>query len=315
MKKRIFTGIALAGAAALSVSMAGCGAGATKQAEVLTKDTLLDKALDTFTNMRSMDADISMDMAVKMSASGFSMEMENKMDMNAAGTKDGNSHLTGKSHISALGQEREINMESYTVREGNELTQYSRMGEGSNEGSWSYVKTTADAVDAADTVSEMSVSQIADMYSKLKDSFSDLTLHEEKVRYNNVECYLMDGTIKGEKLAQTMQSTNQEVTEESLKSMQLMDLGASLYFRADDEAPYAVEIDLGKAIEDMLAAQSDQMQGMEISAEEMKVGVIFNSFNNVNEIKVPDAVKNSAVESADISDVLDIQNFMGLSDI
>ena len=201
------------------------------------------------------------------------------------------------------------------MREGNELTQYSRMGEGSNEGSWSYVKTTADAVDAADTVSEMSVSQIADMYSKLKDSFSDLTLHEEKVRYNNVECYLMDGTIKGEKLAQTMQSTNQEVTEESLKSMQLMDLGASLYFRADDEAPYAVEIDLGKAIEDMLAAQSDQMQGMEISAEEMKVGVIFNSFNNVNEIKVPDAVKNSAVESADISDVLDIQNFMGLSDI
>ena len=312
MKKRIFTGIVLAGAVVLSAGMAGCGAQATKQAEILTKDTLLEKAVDTFTNMRSMNMDMSMDMAVKMSASGFSMEMKEEMDFNVTSTNDGKSHLTGEAYISALGQEKDINMESYTVREGNDLTQYSRMGEGSNEGSWYYKKTKADADEAVDAVSEMSVSQIADMYSKLKDSFSDLTLHEEKVSYNNVECYLMDGTIKGEKLAQTMQSANREIPEESLKSMQMIDMDTSLYFRADDETPYAIEIDLGKAIEDMLAAQYEQMQGMEISAEEMKVGLIFNSFNSVNEIKVPDSVKNTAVEGVDS---LDVQSLMGISGI
>ena len=316
MKKKIITGIAVIGMIAVSAPLAGCGAQATRQAEPVTKDSLLDKALDTFTKMESMNADINLNMDLKLGATGISMEMENKTDMNVEGIKDGDSHITGNLHVVAMGQEKDVQIESYTVREGDDTVHYSKTDDGSNKGNWTYFKTPADISGITDTtgsgndISEMSISQIADIYSRLKESFSDLNLHSETVSYNNVNCYLMDGTIKGEKLAQLTDTLGQNPDEASLQNMKMMDLDTKLYFRSNDETPYAIEIDLGKAIENIISSQSEQMKGVEVSAEEMKVGIIFDSFNEVKEVKVPDSIKNNATES---TDSLDVQSLIGLN--
>ena len=136
-----------------------------------------------------------------------------------------------------------------------------------------------------------------------------------QLNYNNVNCYLMDGTIKGDKLAKMMSESGQDVDQASAENLKNMDFDTSIYFRANDETPYAIEIDLGKAIEGVLAAQSQQMQeiqGLDISAEEMKVKVIFNAFNNVKEISVPEDVKKSAIEG---DATFDMQDFMGVDGI
>ena len=59
------------------------------------------------------------------------------------------------------------------------------------------------------------------------------------------------------------------------------------------------------AIEKIVADQLGQTVGldMDVSAEEMKVSLMFNSFNNVKEIKVPEEVKQKAVETSEQFDV------------
>ena len=299
MKKRIFTGIILAGTVAVTAGLAGCG-GQTKQA--VTKDDLLEKAVDTFTKMQSMDADVKMDMAMNMSASGISMDMKNKADMNAVGIKDGATHVTGKMDVSALGQERALEVESYTVKEGTDMVQYSKVAESGSAGTWT--KTTTNVGELTDSSSQLSVSQIGEAYAKLKDSLSDLTLQSGTVNYNNTNCYLVSGTVKGEKLAEIAGSSGQTIPEETKKSLEQLNIDTQLYFRADDETPYAIEADMADAIEKMMKAQSSSaMQGMEMTAEEMKMSVVFNSFDKVKDVTVPDDVKQNAVEGADALNV------------
>ena len=66
---------------------------------------------------------------------------------------------------------------------------------------------------------------------------------------------------------------------------------------------HTVTLQLG-VIEQMMKAQaSSTMQGMEMTAEEMKLSVVFNSFDKVKDVTVPDDVKQNAVEGADALDV------------
>ncbi len=311
MKKRIITGIAMTGIVGVSAVLAGCGGQTTKQAGI-TKDSLIEKAVDTFAKMESLDADIDMNMDVTMSATGLSISMKNDSEMNVAGITDGTSHVKGKMNLVAMGQDRNVDIESYTVKEGNDLIQYSKASEAGTDSGWTYTKAGEGFVQSA---SELDVSKISEAAEKLGEACSDLKLHDETVNYNNVNCYLMDGTIKGDKLAKMMSESGQDVDQASAENLKNMDFDTSIYFRANDETPYAIEIDLGKAIEGVLAAQSQQMQeiqGLDISAEEMKVKVIFNAFNNVKEISVPEDVKKSAIEG---DATFDMQDFMGVDGI
>lgn len=308
MKKKMITGLALAGIAAVSAGLAGCGGQPVKQAAV-TKDSLLEKAVDTFADMKSADADIKMDLDVKMSASGFSMEMKNNTDMKLEGITDGTSHMKGHMNLVALGQNKDADIETYTVKDGNDLIQYSKTAESGSDGTWTYTVIPDGA--QLTTSSGLDVSKIAEAYEKMKDAFSELTLHDGTVNYNDVDCYLMDGTITGEKLVQIMSESGQEADQTTVENAKMMNYDTALYFRASDETIYAVEMDLGKAMENMIAAQTSQNTGMDmdISAEAMKVGVIFNSFNSVNEVTVPEEVKKSAIES---SEAMDIQSLIGI---
>ena len=91
-------------------------------------------------------------------------------------------------------------VEMYTVKEGNELIQYYMKSQSGQEaGSWMHTKSGDYALGTAE---KLDVSEILEACSEMQDMFSDLKLQKDTVDYNNVNCYLMDGTIKGEKLAE-----------------------------------------------------------------------------------------------------------------
>lgn len=310
MKKRILTGIILAGTVAVTTGLAGCGGGAQPTRQAVTKDSLLEKAADTFASMESVDADLDINMFVKMSSTGFNMEIKNNSEMEIEGCNDGSSHVKGHLNLSAIGQEKDADFEMYTVKEGDELIKYSKTTESGNEGVWTYTKTGDYTLGTAE---EFDTSRISEAVQKLQNALSELKLHEGTIDYNNVNCYLMDGTISGKKLAQVMGETVTDMDKTTLESYKMLDFDTSLYFRSSDETPYAIVIDMGKAIEKLIASQSDQMQGMnmDISAEDMKISIILNSLNDVKEISVPGEVKNSAIESTEAFNMQDIMGIYG----
>ena len=101
MKKKITTGMMIAGSVILSAGLAGCGAQNTKQADITT-DSLIQKAADAFASLKSVDADLDMDMDVKISATGFSMDIKNDAQMEVEGCNDGSSHINGHVKMSAI---------------------------------------------------------------------------------------------------------------------------------------------------------------------------------------------------------------------
>ncbi len=309
MKKKITTGMIIAGSVILSAGLAGCGAQNTKQADI-TKDSLIQKAADTFASLKSVDADIDMDMDVKISATGFSMEMKNDAQMEAESCNDGSSHIKGHMNMSAIGMEKDADVEMYTVKEGDEFIQYYKITESGNEDVWTYSKSDNQALAS---VEELDESKVNEAVQKLNGVFSDMKLHKDTVNFNNVNCYLMEGTVEGEKIAQFMTETVPDIDQTALDSYKMMDFDTSFYFKANDETPYAVVIDMKDAVKNIVAAQLDQTEGlnMDISAEEMKATVIFNSFNNVKEIKVPEEVKKKAVETSEPFDMTSLTGMFG----
>lgn len=310
MKKKITTGIMIAGAAILSAGLAGCGAQNTKQAEV-TKDSLIEKAADVFASSKSVDADLDMDMDVKLSGSGFSMDIKYDAKMDVEVCKDGTSHLNGHVKMSALGMNADSEVEMYTVKEGNELIQYYMKSQSGQEaGSWMHTKSGDYALGTAE---KLDVSEILEAFSEMQDMFSDLKLQKDTVDYNNVNCYLMDGTIKGEKLAEFISEYGSDIDQTSIEAYKKMDFKASFYFKAKDETPYAVVVDMKDAIEKIVADELGQTEGvdMDVSAEEMKVSLMFNSFDNVKEIKVPEEVKQKAVETTEPFDITELFEIQG----
>ena len=270
----------------------------------MTKDALLDKAAETFATLESVDADVDMNYDMNISADGMSMDMSMSADMNVVSDKENASHLTGDMEMKMLGQDMDMDIETYTVKEGDEYIAYSKVtGTGVDEGNWTYRKIDDPGTDS----SEMSVSQIADAYNQLKDSLSDLTLQSGTVSYNGENCYLISGTIPGEKFAELAKKAGQDMSSEGAENLKLMDLDTEVYFKASDQTPYAMVMDLSKAIENMIKSQAgDQLGSYDISANESKISVVFNELNGSTDIVVPDDVKQSATESEDSIDVQDM---------
>ena len=213
-------------------------------------------------------------------------------------------------NMPAIGMEKDADVEMYTVKEGDEFIQYYKITESGNEDVWTYSKSDNQALAS---VEELDESKVNEAVQKLNGVFSDMKLHKDTVNFNNVNCYLMEGTVEGEKIAQFMTETVPDIDQTALDSYKMMDFDTSFYFKANDETPYAVVIDMKDAVKNIVAAQLDQTEGlnMDISAEEMKATVIFNSFNNVKEIKVPEEVKKKAVETSEPFDMTSLTGMFG----
>lgn len=304
MKKRALKGVMIAGAVISVIGAVGCSNQPTRSV-ALTKDDLIEKAVETFAKTKSVDADLDADMNMKLSATGLNMEVKYQADFNAVSNDSGESHVKGNMDISGVGLENTIELENYTVKDNNDFLRYTRSNEAGTEGTWTYSR--ASDVQDIDITSEMSISQLADAYGKLKDSLSELKLENGTVSFNNTSCYLVSGTITGDKLADLMSSSGQDIDAEAKESISMIDLDTELYFKASDETPYAVVMDMREAIENIIGAQVGDSTGMDISVDKMKFEIIFNSFDKTADINVPDNVKNSAVETVD---GLDIQNLL-----
>lgn len=314
MKKIMAVPLIVAGLAVFSASLTGClpEPAVTGQEESTSKERLLENAVKTLTKIDSLDMDIKADMDLRVGTHGLELEMENVSGVNIQSLKNGTSHFKGNMKISALGLNNDLEFEGYQENNEEGKNNYTRLSAGGSEGSWVYTKTgngslsTKETTEIAD-IDQMSITEVLNVYDKFNESIADLKLDEGTVSYDNTDCYLVSGKMTGGKLAELIRAMGQDIPAEVNNNFNMIELDSKLYFRADDEMPCAAEFNLEDTVKNILGSQAGNMNGIEIAADTLKFTILFNSFDKVSGIKVPDEVKNNAMEGIDS---LNLQNIL-----
>ena len=148
----------LAGTMLLSaVIFGGCG---TKK-EKLTAESILEQVNENMDNIQSVSGNMAMNVDMKISESGLGMNLSMGMDCDLEMTMEPEIvHMAGKLNLSLLGLS--MDMESYTVTEGDKKTNYTKMNN-------AWEKSEEDAEDEAG---------VGELFDELS-SASELTLQKE----------------------------------------------------------------------------------------------------------------------------------------
>ena len=315
MKKISAAAFILAGVLTFSAGMSGCAwvTDPVKQESVsgVTKESLIEKAVRTFTEIRSLDMDLKTEMDLRIGTKGFELELKSESDAGIEDIMNGSSHFEGNIKLSALGLDNTIGFERYQEKEGEGTVDYTKLSVSGEEGIWirSVYDGSTKSVQAAEEaggIKQMSAVQLSDVYSRFKESIADLKLEEGTVSYNGTDCYLVSGNITGDKLAAILQATGQDISVQE-NDFSVIDMDVRLYFKADDETPYAAELDLEDTIRKIVSSQAESLSGMEIWADTVKLTLVFNEYDKLTDIKVPDEVKDNALDGIDS---LNVQNLL-----
>ena len=313
MNIKIMISFVLSCAAAFSAVTSGCSQESTgSDQKLITKESLLENAVLTFTDTGSLDMDVKADLDLSVVARGFDIALNNKCESNIIVHKNGSSHYKGEMIVSAAGTENKLGLEGYHKTDGNDATDYTKLSANGNEGSWirsvSESEKENSAVSGSGGAYKMGLIRVLNVYDKFKENITDLNLAEDTVSYNGTDCYLVSGRLTGDNLAdlvRTVYPDNPYMIEKN--DFSKISLDTMLYFRSSDEIPYALELDLRDTVRNIFIPHSGDISVFDISSDKMLMTVLFNEYSKAEEMSVPDDIKNNAQLSVD---TFDIQNLL-----
>ncbi len=282
MKKNL--PIILAAALALS-SFVGCSAPSsteTSVTETRSLESIAQAAADTLNSASSMKTTSKLVFSGTFSLNGVSTELDMSMSTVAESVIDpASSHITQTMLMSYLNQSYDQTLEFYTVDENG--TSYTYTG---NDGVWAKSTTTEEAVPTDGTIFE----KIVDGTLKAELSKETVTRDDQElyeITLSDASAYLKDlfGFSLGETLAENLNLSD-------------LTLETKLYVYTDTLKPASISIsckELGQSLFEALVGLTD----LDFSVDTFTIEFIYDSFNDIDEIVVPDDVKALAEQSAD----------------
>ena len=264
-------------AAGLAVmSLAGCGA----KEKPVTAQSLLEEIETKTKSMNSMTSHMTMNMTMEgeqMAQMGVN-SMDITMDADNQVTQDPTaSYIKGK--MSLMGMD--LDMEIYTVLEGDELVNYMGM-----MGKWMYQRLPYD---------KEAVNSISANAGELLQHMDSLTLQEEPEDIDGKPAYIITGTLQGEEMMELLgqaQSALGTATgmDELMDEDAVENLSMDFKYAVDQESRLPVYADFAFNGFENLTGQED------VTISNFTMRTDYTGFDNVEKIEVPQEVKDSAQE-------------------
>ena len=264
-------------AAGLAVmSLAGCGA----KEKPVTAQSLLEEIETKTKSMNSMTSHMTLNMTMEgeqMAQLGVD-SMDVTMDADSQVTQDPMaSYINGKMNLMGMN----LDMEIYTVLEGDELVNYMGM-----MGSWMYQRLPYDK----ETINSISANA-----GELLQHIDSLTLQEETEDIDGKPAYIISGTLQGEEMMEllgqaqsalgTATGLNELMDEEAVENLSM-----DFKYAVDQESRLPVYGDFAFNGFENLTGQE------EVTISNFTMRTDYTGFDNVEKIEVPQEVKDSAKE-------------------
>ncbi len=258
----------LAGTMLLSaVIFGGCG---TKK-EKLTAESILEQVNENMDNIQSVSGDMAMNVDMKISESGLGMNLSMGMDCDLEMTMEPEIvHMAGKLNLSLLGLS--MDMESYTVTEGDKKTNYTKMNN-------VWEKSEEDAEDEAG---------VGELFDELS-SASELTLQKETEKIDDKEVYVLTAGVSGESLNSFMGSVESMAEDAGELDLSGVEADVTLRVYKDEMLPAAVSVEISDAGS---VVESD---GTKMEIHSLSLELNYSEFDTIESIEIPEEALNSEV--------------------
>lgn len=258
----------LAGTVLLSaVIFGGCG---TKK-EKLTAESILEQVNENMDNIQSVSGNMAMNVDMKISESGLGMNLTKGMDCDLEMTMEPEIvHMAGKLNLSLLGLS--MDMESYTVTEGDKKTNYTKMNN-------AWEKSEEDAEDEAG---------VGELFDELS-SASELTLQKETEKIDDKEVYVLTAGVSGESLNSFMGSVESMAEDAGELDLSGVEADVTLRVYKDEMLPAAVSVEISDAGS---VVESD---GTKMEIHSLSLELNYSEFDTIESIEIPEEALNSEV--------------------
>lgn len=256
------------------LALCACGGKKTTPASHGDPKAVMAEAAEKLNGVKSL----SFDMEIKMAFSAEGQSMDLGMTTSAETILDPMvSHST--TSIEMFG----IEVESYMVKQGDQVITYSGMKQGSEVVGWS--KTTVSADDLEAIQSQMGSYDAQDSFNTQLNLVDNLKeVGAEKVNGKSATRY--DGVIHGKDIGKALGSTGAGETLESLgmdPDSLTQDIPISIWIY-EDGMPAKYDFDMTDLMAQLLA-QSEETQEAEVSA--VRLTLTITGVNSVSEIVIP----------------------------
>ena len=300
------------------LTLAGCRwspFGNTKNAEGVDKEVLITDAVKKISSAKSMDADIDAKLTARAQMSGVSLGVNAVTGLNVRSAKQDNaSHAKGNITFELIGEKGSVDLETYSLDKDDIRYTYIRQNDlFSGDSGWIVTKNhkneksgeNGDGSDTGEAFSRLSLGDIFSLYDSAKDSLAGLTLKDGTQTKEGRECYIVEGTLKGENVKAFTEGLGFNVPGiAGLPKPDLTGIDADIrmYFEKDSGDPYVIEVKIPE-----VTGVSDG-SALVFGIDDIDATIKFNSFNANNEIKVPEEVEKSALNSVDSEEVQEMLN-------
>lgn len=287
MKRRKSSFGVLVGMILLAVSiLSGCGG------RKVTAESLMKEVEANMEKVESMSMNMKLEMGMAIKESGMSMDMDVTGDIDLEVINDPvGVYLKGKVSMSLMGIS--LDMESYSVEENGKLVTYT-----SSMGEWTR------------TEEDMPEKSQMDSVESVFDSKYEYTLNDKTEKADGKEVYVLTTQISGD-LMQDVMGMMSEDMDDLYGDMDWSEFSADITVKIDKSTRLPVEMtmDCGEGMSNLM----DSMTGTddtEVSIDTFSITYTFLGFDDVEEIKVPDDVKEAA-ENGEESENGSFEDFLG----
>ena len=264
----------------LLMSASGCGK------EKVTAKSLMEEVSANMEEVESARMNLKADITMGMKQSGISMDLEMNMDMDIESTKDpAAAYIKGNLSMNLMGINME--MESYSVVEDGKAVSYAGMA-----GEWTRTEAPIE-----------NGSEMAGINGMFADGTSfDLQKKTEKI--DGREVYVLEGEISGRYMEDVMEDMSGTMGDIDWSDM-TMDV--VLKIDAKTKMPVEAVMDCGDALSGLMegAMAAAGAGDAEVSIDDFIMTCTYESFDDVDEIVVPESVKKAAGGSSNTQSSLD----------
>ena len=292
--KKWKTAVISAAAAVIVFSLSGC-AGMAPTAKNIAAG--VEKSMSGVTSAReNVEVDFSGSLAVSGVTAAVAMHMESSVEET---TDPFAAHANTESRISVFGTSTKTETENYMTMEDGQLITYSNV----DESGWE--KTTTKLKDSEKD--KLTSLYNKELYSKIADGSQEATLEESTENINGKAAYILDTTLEGDLLKSLfLESVGSESSEEALNldDIDWEDLSSDvrLYIYKETKQPAKLEMDaseIGESYMKQIFALSAGGATLDVDVDSFDVNIVFDSYNEVEEITIPDEALEAEENSAD----------------
>ena len=278
LKKCLSVGLVIA----IVLSLTGCGLFSSIKSDPVTKEELVSSALECLQDAESIDISSILLLETTMEKDGddYSLTAELVLDYQEHMPSNSlyfNADFEATEEYDGDEDDASFNMEAYMVEENGTIYSYFDEGDG-------WMKTEKDEIP--------DILDVEKLLKSINKKIENFTLSDDKCTLEGKSCYAVSGKLS--KVDYLLEMYDIELIFDEID---IDDLEAyiSLYIDAKSKELVSINLDFSSSFVE-LYEDVDDVEDVEV--EQFALTIIYNSFNDVDEITVPKSVKNAVEDTS-----------------